>query len=240
MYHKKTGCQKIISRIARTIGSAVWPRGCAVCGEPLKRYENTVCTQCFADMPFYGAPRQLALAGAENPVIWHLSLMHYDKAHPSHKLFHMLKYRNRPALARTMGQWLGVEMKSTGLLDLSPVDVLVPVPLHWSRLVSRSYNQAKQVALGIRDITGIPIADALECRHAHNSQTLNSGDSRRREISSMYGIRRPRLIAGQRVALVDDIFTTGSTLFGIADIMKDSPVPPATLSFLTLGHTRFE
>ena len=73
------------------------------------------------------------------------------------RLVHRLKYRGEAVLARPLGSLLASRWKETGL----PVDMVVPVPMHWSRVFRRGYNQSELLSLELRRWTGIPVHSAL-------------------------------------------------------------------------------
>ena len=92
-------------------------------------------------------------------------------------------------------------------------DLLVPVPLHPRRERERGFNQASLLARRVGVAWGVPVrADVLIRAVATPSQTELDAPARRANVRGAFRLRRPELIAGRHVLLVDDILTTGATL----------------------------
>ena len=117
------------------------------------------------------------------------------------------------------------------------IDVLLPVPLSRKRLRQRGYNQSEQLAIGVRDITHLPIVNkALRRKHFVKSQTRLSRHERQENVEDMFELRDSSLLEGKHVLLIDDICTTGATLTACVDVLKK--IPGIRLSVLTLGFTK--
>lgn len=120
-----------------------------------------------------------------------------------------LKYRRRPDLARPLGELLRAAVHASP----PAVDRIVPVPLHPVRLGERQFNQAALLAARLRaDLDADLDTSSLErCRNTPPQAGL---DARQRaaNLRGAFRIRRPERIAGRRIALVDDVITTGATV----------------------------
>ena len=105
-------------------------------------------------------------------------------------------------------------MARAGAALLRDADVLVPVPLHRSRLFHRRYNQAALLAQAVARIAGRPcVPDALVRLRATESLGEKSAEERAAEVAGVFAPRRSRTasIVGKRVLLVDDVMTSGAT-----------------------------
>jgi ComF family protein len=96
-------------------------------------------------------------------------------------------------------------------------DCIVPVPLYWRRRLQRGFNQAELLAGGLSRSTGIPVVRALRRAQATPTQAGLSNSARRRNVSGAF---RSRSVAGQRILLIDDVMTTGSTATACALALK--------------------
>ena len=122
---------------------------------------------------------------------------------------HAFKFGGRRALAGP----LGALMAELGpALPLAAVDVLVPVPLHPRRLRERGFNQSWLLARRLAAAWGVTArSDVLARRVATAAQTDLGAEARRLNVRGAFVVRRPELVAGRHVLLVDDILTTGAT-----------------------------
>lgn len=96
--------------------------------------------------------------------------------------------------------------------DLGAVELVVPVPLHWSRRMARGYNQAQEIARPLADLIDRPHLAVLRRRRRTAAQASLSRQSRRQNPVGAFSVRRPTEIDGLHVLLVDDVVTTGATV----------------------------
>ena len=182
---------------------------CPGCGasRPDHVNENLVCGQC------QQKPRPFSSVHA---------LFHYQR--PIATYIQQLKYRRRLDLTRTLGLLMAKHIKSSG----KEVDLIIPIPLHRSRLRSRGYNQALELARPIASSLALPMNyRSLVRTRKTKSQTKLSIDARRKNIHDAFAIIDNK-VAGKKIALVDDVFTTGLT------------AETATQSLLNAGATSVE
>jgi ComF family protein len=128
------------------------------------------------------------------------------------KLIHLFKYGRMRTLARPLGGLL-----TRALPRDESFDAIVPVPLYWRRRLQRGFNQAELLARGISRSTGIPVARALRRVQATPTQAGLSNSARRRNVAAAFVSRNA---AGQRILLIDDVLTTGSTATACANALK--------------------
>lgn len=130
-----------------------------------------------------------------------------------------LKYNDRVELARPAGTWLAAQAAPL----ISAETLIVPVPLHWMRLLKRRYNQAAELAKWTGKVLALPVLpDALVRVKATPALYTLSSEER---IAAMADVIRPhpkqgRQLRGKPVLLVDDVMTTGATLSACARALK--------------------
>ena len=172
--------------------------GCATCGMPLQATDERTCGACLARPPRIERTR---------------AAVAYDEL--SRGLAIRLKYGRKVALARTMAHYMAP------LVSRSIDAILVPVPLHRTRLWSRGFNQSALVAreLGRRlNLRSAPMA----LRRIRRTPPLRgmSPIQRRQTVAGAFRIADREAIAGKTVILIDDVLTTGSTAEACARALK--------------------
>ncbi len=128
----------------------------------------------------------------------------------SRDLILKLKHADRPDLAPLFARWIARVAPEL----LTEADALVPVPLHRARLLKRRYNQAAEIARPLGRLAARPVwPDVLVRRKATASQGGKSGAGRRRNVQGAFAVPEPAQarVAGRRLLLIDDVFTTGAT-----------------------------
>lgn len=156
--------------------------------------EDTVCAACLA-----------------RPPLWthaHAALTYDDV---SRIPILGLKRAGRRDGLKVMANW----MVTAGASSLAKADIIVPVPLHYFRLLKRGYNQSGWLASAISNQTGVQARHGLLNRvRPTPSQAGLSGRARYRNVRGAFGVpaRARRHLEGKSVVLIDDVLTTGATL----------------------------
>ena len=186
---------------------------CEKCGRPLDK-EKMICDDCIAN--------NFSFDGGK-------SIYTYSSVSDS---IYRLKYMNRAAYAKTYGRLMAREAKDW--FEWIKPDALVPVPLHKNRLIKRGYNQAEELADEISKQTGIPVAGYLVKRSKNTvPQKLVDKAGRQRNMKKAF-IVEENVVSFKRIVLIDDIFTTGSTIDSLARVLKDAGVKE--VFFLTISR----
>lgn len=185
---------------------------CAACFRQTQFVTEPCCDRCGA--PFEAAGQGGAALTCEacrvRPPAWRRAraALRYDDQ--TRRIVLPFKYSDRPEMAAA----LAPHMARAGAALLREADVLVPVPLHRLRLLSRRYNQAALLAAAVARLSGRPaVLDALRRTRATRQLAHMSQDKRDSEVAGSIAVRPRRLarIAGARVLLIDDVLTSGAT-----------------------------
>ena len=128
---------------------------------------------------------------------------------PVDALIHAFKYGGSLAVASVLGQALGQAVAG------ERVDVIVPMPLSDERLRSRGFNQAHEIARRVGNLTGIPVASRI-CRKVLETQPQAALPWKDRAKNVRGAFVCDADLSGQKVAVIDDVMTTGATLNELA------------------------
>ena len=226
--------QNGLRRAGRAVLDLVYPPLCIGCRAPVAE-PGALCAACWQDVQFLDGPMcaccglpfefdpghgtQCAACQARPPAFDRArAVMRYDE-HSRGPIL-ALKHGDRLDLTPAFTRWL--ERGGRELLDAC--DVIIPVPLHRSRLWSRRFNQAAELARGLSRRTGKPAWMTALLRHrATPSQgAMPSAKARRRNMLGAFkvSVRHKSAIAGRNVLLVDDVLTTGATVDACARALK--------------------
>ena len=173
--------------------------GCSTCGLPLEATDADECGACVARPPRIRRTR---------------SAVAYDEL--SRNIAIRLKYGRKVALARTMARYMAPLVRSE-----DGDAILVPVPLHWSRLWQRGFNQSALVAAELARRTGLRSEPRLLKRTKRTPALKGmSLSQRKRTVSGAFAVSREADLDGRTVVLVDDVLTTGSTADACAKALE--------------------
>jgi ComF family protein len=222
-------------RIARFF-NLVFPEDCQLCGDPLEDFGRIpVCPKCLEKpqplvaehwcsvcrTPFLN-PRPLEPDGV--CALCRSGAMSFQQAfcygaYDGHlaQLIHLFKYGGVRTLARPLG-----ELLARALPPAQAFDAIVPMPLHWWKRLTRTFNQSGLLAEEVSRRTGIPCAHALRRIKRTETQAGLSNAERRRNVRGAFRVMRPRAIAGKRVLLIDDVLTTGATAAAASAALRRS------------------
>lgn len=214
------------------------PPRCIRCGKIISG-NDSLCVECFNEVnfiskpycskcghPFEEAPSdKKMLCGTcmkklKTPFRLSRSALHYDDA--SKAMILSFKFMDKTENAATFAKWLklaGSDIFKEG------VDVIVPIPLHYTRLLKRRYNQSALLAKELSKITGIKVDYTSVIRHVKTKPQVEfSGHARVKNVKDAFQVKHPEKLKGLRVVLLDDVMTTGSTLRECALAMKHAGV----------------
>lgn len=165
------------------------------------------CPRCARPLPGSALEPQPCGACRDDPPAFDRLIGLWRYRSPAVDLVHALKFGRCEFLAEAAGRDLAGAVRGRGI----PVDLVVPVPLHWTRRLRRGYDQAEAIAVAVARDLGVPIVRALRRISATRAQARLPRDERRRNVARAFTARRSASICDLRILLVDDVFTTGAT-----------------------------
>jgi ComF family protein len=214
-----------------------FPKVCLACDAHLNDNEIHICTFCRNELPvtnFHTEKNNAVAKRLYGRVNFQLatSLLWFNKKGIVQHLLHNLKYKGHEEVGVFLGKWLGEELSQIDAYKT--IEVVVPVPLHKSKLRKRGYNQV--------DKFGWEIAKALSI--AYNSETLIKTKATTTQVfkdrlkrilthDADFSLSETSSLKGKHILLVDDIITTGATIEACANQLL--MIEGVTISVVTMA-----
>ncbi len=198
------------------------PQACFLCGARV--VGKLLCPGCEADLPNLQAScPQCALPtpGGEicgacltHPPAFDHTLAVYSYAFPLDALVQQCKYAGATSLTAFFAEKMAHQANAE-----SGIDTLLPMPLHPARLAHRGFNQAAEIARRLSPLVGIPwLPDACQRVRDTPSQAGLDLETRQRNLRGAFACNID--LSGKRVALIDDVMTSGSSLNELARVVR--------------------
>ena len=229
----------VISGAYDSVLTLIYPQGCGACGGSVdSRHDGVACSRCWEATRIFAEDVTLcwkcgaisaATVAEERRQTVRCGQCDSDSftAARACGLYEgalrasILALKREPNVARRLLETL---RQTQGRAPLAEADVIVPVPLHASRERERGFNQAVVLARELARVTKLPIDEHSLVRRVHTERHRAGMDarSRRDSVEGAFEVRQPKLVAGRRILLVDDVFTTGATVSECAAVLKSA------------------
>jgi len=220
---------RLLTQLRNGFSQLVFPRVCVCCGRENTAYQRQVCTFCLEDR-FADANPENKLVSSDSllpeGIFAQHALWQFDKGGALQHLLHQLKYQRLTTIGVDLGRKLGHRLYHNphiaALLETSE-SVIVPVPLHYLKFRYRGFNQAFMIAQGLQKTwPDMPICEAGDIVRTKNTRT-QTGFSLQKRIENMqdaFKVRKQSVVKDKVAVIVDDVFTTGSTTFELAQTLQ--------------------
>lgn len=203
-----------------------------------------VCQSCVNDLPYFN---QSLISG--NLLSWpavHRALpnIHFEHLfalspyiYPFNKWLAQIKYLGRFELANLFSTLLYAQWQASLINQvITPIDIVLSVPLHIKKWQVRGYNQAHLIAKSFADELSLPYDENLVIRVKNNdSQMGKTGSQRRKNLANAFALQGKLASHVKHVLLVDDVVTTGTTASEISKLLKQAGVETVTLVTVCLA-----
>lgn len=240
-----------VTKALEAAADMMLPRRCIVCGRILLADEKHLCIYCKADLPltYFWQNTHNPMADRFNAVLQESIICHGTSAHEPYayaaglffyhneagyrQIPYQLKYHGNISVGKHFGKMLGERLASAGLFQ--DVDLVIPVPLHWTRKWKRGYNQAEIVATEVSCALHAKMdIHTLRRRRRTQTQTRLNVEDKVRNVEGAFeasgGYKEAR-----HILLIDDVFTTGSTLLACHKALRTTFPAEVRISIATLG-----
>ena len=255
--HFAIWCRKeyILKAFINGILDCIFPPHCPVCGKVVSFQDGRICFSCRKVLKYVQEPRCMkcgkAITGEEKEFCWDcskkefsyirgFSVWEYDEN--MRKSIAAFKYHQRAEYRFYYGEQ--IEERFGDRLRSLRLDALIPVPLHRRKLNSRGYNQAELIAKQVSQKLQVPVCSKLLVRTKYTRPQKELDDTDRwNNLKTAFSIRKKEAerlrkngIFPERVLLVDDIYTTGSTMEACTRTLMQAGVKEVYLLSLSIGR----
>lgn len=209
---------------------------CGECVHALAHIHEPVCDRCGAplfDGDISPNTRGCKQCPEQTPCFDHARSLFIYNDDRVRNIIHALKFDYQTRLAPFLAQLFvsGYQRFYRG----RDFDLIVPVPLHSSRLRSREFNQSTLMAEGLSRSSGIPFDDSVVKRiRKTKSQVSMNETERRKNLLNAFAVIRPESIHRKHILLLDDVMTTGTTVSEVSRVLREAGT--ASISVLTLAR----
>ncbi len=216
-----------VASLLDAILSVVYPFHCKLCSQFIARRETgPICPLCWTEIELLEPPLCSRCGCALNEValsagrlcpecLRHTPPFACARSAAAYRgqlreMVHLFKFQGRLDIGKKLASLLVSLYRRTPELA---ADVVLPVPLHKKRLKARGFNQSEVLARALARCCRLPLANKALARKKNTPpQSELAGRARRKNVAKAFVAQRPFPLAGKRVLLVDDIYTTGSTV----------------------------
>jgi len=219
--------QKITEALVH-LKNLFYPENCPVCYRLLKANEANICTPCETKLPvlpyrLYDQNPIEILFYNNSPIQGASAYLSFVEKGIAQKLIHQHKYKGDIKLGNYLGNKAGFH-----LLNQVPTyvpDLIIPVPLHFSKKKKRGFNQAEIIADGIAEVYLKKVANGVVRRKTGSqSQTKKNKYERFKNMAHKFAVSKPSEIKDKHILIVDDVITTGATTSSLCnEILKHFP-----------------
>lgn len=223
-----------LRRISDKILSVVYPHQCSLCNNIVENSpDGAACGACWEKTNvFCGKETLCEKCGAflresetQTAVFCHkCDDHHYDYAravgvYNTALSATVIELKRTPHIPSRTRELLFAAFRNSSFYDST---LIVPVPLSAKRRIERGFNQASVIAKALSKETAIPFDEYSLIRKIHTPMHRVAMDRKARDLTvkNAFEVRRPKLIAGHNILLVDDVFTSGATVSYCAKVLK--------------------
>lgn len=202
------------------------PNECYVCGALTIKNDNYdfICNKCLDNIPIPPPSDEIknniySNNGAKEDIIRNCySLIYLGKHFEYINLIYQSKYYGKKHIGFMLGKLL-----AESYFAKNQYDAIIPIPLHKVKFRERGYNQSEIISKGIAQVIDGPVmAEIIKRRYYTITQTKLSYEERKKNLDGVFEVDKNFYGKEMNVLLVDDVLTTGSTIYRCAELLKQS------------------
>lgn len=199
---------------------------CKNCSDEIAAIDGEVCSCCGSrlDMVLDICSKCIK----EDQYLWASSICVFAMNKAIHDVILRFKYKNEIELFPFLAQKIAEKIQK----DELKFNLITAVPLHFVKYLHRGYNQSVLLARKVAKLTDTPYGTLLIRKKYTRTQTSLSGEERRKNLQNVFLAKRQAIIENKDILLIDDIFTTGSTLRSASKALIDAGASKVTILVL--------
>ena len=226
----------LLSITSNSLLTLLYPQSCQICGKSVeRRTDGSLCGECWQNTNIFNGGEIvcrkcsafLKTGLADLQIFCHrCEADEYDAAqsvglYEKALAVSILNLKKQPFIPPRLQKLIGDSFNNSPFQD---TNLIVPVPLSRERLRERGFNQAAIISQVIAKNTNLAIDELSLKRTTHTAKHRAGMDkkSRYESVKNVFEVKRPRLVAGKNILLVDDVFTSGATVSNCAKVLKES------------------
>ena len=221
--------------------SLFFPKVCVGCDGILLTSEKIICTTCRHNIPLthhHLNPENEAFSKfyGKVPVEFAAGFVYFHKKGIVQDMIHSLKYKGHEEIGTLFGDWFSEDLKTTPTLQT--VDAIIPVPLHPKKLKQRGYNQVTSFGLSLSKNLNISYNDNILKRNIYSKTQTKKDLLNRTEVNhlNVFDVTYTETDYNKHFLLIDDVFTTGSTLEACCRAIMKIPGAKISIVCMAMSH----
>lgn len=218
-----------------------FPKTCEGCNSFLLSNEIVICTRCRHSIPLTNHHLTLENDAYKKfygkvAVEFAVAFVYFHKKGIVQEIIHSLKYRGQEEIGVVFGNWFADDLKT--LLKTSPVDMIIPVPLHKKRLKERGYNQVTKFGETLSENLNIPYNPNILVRNVYSKTQVTKNLLKRTDVAndSIFDVNFTENEHQKHFLLIDDVLTTGSTLEACSKALLKIPGAKISVVCIAMSH----
>lgn len=248
---KGEGFKILLRKITYSFEALIFPSFCHICNTPLDYKERLICSECLKKIKPIGDsvckicgrpmnsifPSQLCLSCVESPPPFemHRSFSLYEGV--MREIILLIKFKRMKFLSRILAKIAFEYLKTNPIFDC---DCVIAVPISKKRIAKRGFNQSEVFASELSKMINKKLLKNVLIKKIDTiPQSVLSLKERRKNIIGSFEVRHQELIKEKRILLVDDIYTTGSTVTECCKVLIKSGVREVKVFTIARGTGDF-
>jgi len=217
----------MITQFNKTIKQLLFPNICMLCAKDYASSKsNPFCMPCTVNMPYTNHFKRKPNNATPKfrgrvPCIDVACMLNFYSYSDVKSMLYRLKYEGRKDIGFQLGLMAGRKAKKSEFFK--DIDLIIPIPLHKSKLLKRGYNQALFIANGVSESLNVPVREDVIIKSTNTkSQTKMNRVERVKNVRSSFELKDKEGIQGRHILIVDDVLTTGATIEACANHLLEA------------------